>query len=235
MEVGWNQVVPEVPEERRRSAPQSCFLTNLCTSFVTNESWAPILPPVGLRRPNRAICSFLHCKPRKNGGPRLLSFHLITWNEECCSMTVAGITRGLAAFLFFVLFMFLLIIPLCTDAFHCLITDVSDFVSTVPTPPAVAVSIMCGEMGHWDGAKLGRGPHLSALQNCIAAMPNNPCRWGEPRGSGLAARQRSGDACSQQEGCSLWGSEGRNHPRDPRCHPCSQVVLGAPSMLSGFQ
>jgi len=80
MEVGRSQAVPEVPKERRRSASQSCFLTSLCTSFVTNESWAPILPPVSSRRSNGAICSFLHCKPGKNGGPRLFSFvHWIFW------------------------------------------------------------------------------------------------------------------------------------------------------------
>lgn len=85
------------------------------------------------------------------------------------------------------------------------------------------------EMGSGTGA--GPRAHRSALHSRIAAMQNYPCRWGEPPGLAWLHSSAQGVLAAS----SPQGSEAKSRPRDPRCHPWSQAVLGALSMLSGFQ
>nr|XP_047922071.1 E3 ubiquitin-protein ligase TRIM9 isoform X5 [Anser cygnoides] len=73
--------VPEAPSLQRILGPDSSTAPDLHHSVGSGG----------------VIHGFLWCEPRKNGGPRSFRFHLVTWNEECCSMTVANITGGPAA------------------------------------------------------------------------------------------------------------------------------------------
>lgn len=224
MEVGRSQAVPEVPKERRRSASQSCFLTSLCTSFVTNESWAPILPPVSSRRSNRAICSFLHCKPGKNGGPRLFSFHPISWNEDCCSMPGYP---GASQLLFSLCF-------LCSFSSHrCALMPSTVSLRTFLTLCPLYHPQCCehrawstrGRDGQWDGSGAMSAPLCIAQPRCCNA--ELPLQVGRAPGSGLAAQQRSGGACSQQPS-GLRGQEpSQRSPLSPVVPGCAGSPLHA--------